>query len=153
MKKVVLLVMSMWVITAFAQDSTKCKFNKYISLGLSLSNNTDFKSGSYSSLEFGLMSDDISFGAVFGRGNLNDAFNKNDIIGNYFYELKVSPSYKLGKLSGNIVLGYGGYFSTSHNFIEYGNGISYTHKKLTYGILVSNWDGVDYITPSITFNF
>lgn len=153
MRKVLVLVMCMWALGTFAQDSTKCSVNKYVSLGLSLSNNTDFNTGSYSSLEFGVVKHDVAVAIVLGRGNLDGAFKHSDVISNYFYELKVAPSFPIGKICGNIVLGYGGYFNASHNFIEYGLGISYTHKKIGYGVSFSNWDGIDYVSPSISFNF
>ena len=153
MKKLVLLVMCMWALGTFAQDSTKCSIGKYVSWGVSLSNNTDFNTGSYSSLEFGLVKHDVAVAIVLGRGNLEGVFRNDDVFSNYFYEFKVSPSFPIGKAYGNIILGYGGYFNASHNFIEYGVGVSYTHNKLGYGVSFSNWDGSDYISPSITFNF
>lgn len=127
--------------------------NKYVSWGVSMSNNSDFNTGSYSSLEFGVIYNDVAAGLVFGRGSLQGVFDKTDNIRNYFYELKVSPSFPIGKVYGNIILGVGGYIDTKHNFIEYGLGVSYTHKKIGYGVSFTNWDGVDYVTPSITFNF
>ena len=127
--------------------------NKYVSWGVSMSNNSDFNTGSYSSLEFGVVYNDVAAGLVFGRGSLQGVFDKTDNIRNYFYELKVSPSFPIGKVYGNIILGVGGYIDTKHNFIEYGLGVSYTHKKIGYGVSFTNWDGVDYVTPSITFNF
>ena len=153
MKKLLLLIACMWFINALAQDSTKCNVGKYVSWGLSLSNNTDFNTGSYSSLEFGIVKHDVAAAVVFGRGNLDGIFRSGDVLSNYFYEIKVSPSFPIGKVCGNIILGYGGYFNASHNFIEYGLGVSYTHNKLGYGVSFSNWDGFDYVTPSITYNF
>ncbi len=131
---------------------TEDSLNKYVSWGVSMSNNSDFNSGSYSSLEFGVLYNDVAFGLVLGRGSLNGIF-KNDDIRNYFYEVKVAPSFPIGKVYGNIILGVGSYIDTKHNFIEYGLGVSYTHKKIGYGVSFSNWDGVDYVTPSITYNF
>ena len=64
-----------------------------------------------------------------------------------------STKCNIGKVYGNIILGYGGYFDVNHNFIEYGVGVSYTHKRLGYGVSFSNWDGVDYVSPSVSFNF
>jgi len=69
MRKVLVLVMCMWAVSTFAQDSTKCNVGKYVSWGLSLSNNTDFNTGSYSSLEFGLVKHDVAVAFVLGRGN------------------------------------------------------------------------------------
>jgi hypothetical protein len=152
MRKLVLLVMCMWAVSTFAQDSTKCNVGKYVSWGVSLSNNSDFNTGSYSSLEFGVVCNDVAFGLALGRGSLDGIF-KNDDIRNYFYEVKVAPSFPIGKVYGNIILGVGSYIDTKHNFIEYGLGVSYTHNKIGYGVSYTNWDGVDYVTPSISYNF
>jgi len=152
MRKLVLLVMCMWAVSTFAQDSTKCNVGKYVSWGVSLSNNSDFNTGSYSSLEFGVVCNDVAFGLALGRGSLDGIF-KNDDIRNYFYEVKVAPSFPIGKVYGSVILGVGSYIDTKHNFIEYGLGVSYTHNKIGYGVSYTNWDGVDYITPSISYNF
>lgn len=135
-----------------SNDSTKTKTTGYASLGLSVSNGDDFKMTSYSSLEVGLMRENITFGAIFGRGNLS-GIGDNDNIGNYFYEVKTTASYPVGAVSGSILFGYGGYFNSTHNFIEYGVGITYNKGKMGYGVTYSNWDGVNYLTPCITFNF
>ncbi len=124
----------------------------YISLGLSLSNGTDFKNSSYSSIEGGIMRENVTLGLIFGRGSLSGIGN-GDAISNYFYEVKTTASYPIGIVSGNILLGYGGYFNTTHMFIEYGVGITYNKGRMGYGLTYSNWDGVNYITPGITFNF
>ena len=151
MKKVLVVLMVMASTMSWGQ-CTEDSLNKYVSWCVSMSNNSDFNSGSYSSLEFGVLYNDVAFGLVFGRGSLNGIF-KNDDIRNYFYEVKVAPSFPIGKVYGNIILGVGGYIDTKRNFIEYGLGVSYTHKKIGYGVSFSNWDGVDYVTPSITYNF
>ena len=151
MRKVLAILMVMVSTLSWGQ-CTEDSLNKYVSWGVSMSNNSDFNSGSYSSLEFGVLYNDVALALVLGRGNLNGIF-KNDDIRNYFYELKVSPSFPIGKVYGNIILGIGSYMNTKHNFIEYGLGVSYTHKKIGYGVSFSNWDGVDYVTPSITYNF
>jgi hypothetical protein len=152
MKKLLLVLMVLVSIESWGQCSENT-LNKYVSWGVSMSNNSDFNTGSYSSLEFGVVYNDVAAGLVFGRGSLQGVFDKTDNIRNYFYELKVSPSFPIGKVYGNIILGVGGYIDTKHNFIEYGLGVSYTHKKIGYGVSFTNWDGVDYVTPSITFNF
>lgn len=148
----VLVVLMVLVSTMSWSQCTEDSLNKYVSWGVSMSNNSDFNSGSYSSLEFGVLYNDVALGLVFGRGSLNGIF-KNDNIRNYFYEVKVAPSFPIGKVYGNIIMGVGSYIDTKHNFIEYGLGVSYTHKKIGYGVSFSNWDGVDYVTPSITYNF
>lgn len=152
MKKLLLVLMVLVSVESWGQCSEN-SLNKYVSWGVSMSNNSDFNTGSYSSLEFGVIYNDVAAGLVFGRGSLQGVFDKTDNIRNYFYELKVSPSFPIGKVYGNIILGVGGYIDTKHNFIEYGLGVSYTHKKIGYGVSFTNWDGVDYVTPSITFNF
>ena len=153
MKKVlVVLVMVLTSALSWGQ-CTDNALNKYVSWGVSMSNNSNFNSGSYSSFEFGVLYNDVAYGLVLGRGSLEGVFGKNDNIRNYFYELKVSPSFPIGKVYGNIIMGVGSYIDTKHNFIEYGLGISYTYKKIGYGVSYTNWDGVDYITPSITYNF
>jgi hypothetical protein len=152
MKKLLLVLMVLVSVESWSQCSENA-LNKYVSWGVSMSNNSDFNTGSYSSLEFGVIYNDVAAGLVFGRGSLQGVFDKTDNIRNYFYELKVSPSFPIGKVYGNIILGVGGYIDTKHNFIEYGLGVSYTHKKIGYGVSFTNWDGVDYVTPSITFNF
>ena len=51
------------------------------------------------------------------------------------------------------MFGWRQYINTPHSFIEYGGGVTYNVGKLGYGIMVSNWDRVTYLTPSLTFNF
>jgi hypothetical protein len=151
MKKL-LVVLFLVASTASWTQCTENALNKYVSWGISMSNNSKFNTGSYSSLEFGVIYNDVGVGLVIGRGNLESIF-KNDDIRNYFYELKVSPSFPMGKVYGNIILGVGSYIDTRHNFIEYGFGTSYTYKKLSYGVSASNWDGCWYVAPSISYNF
>ena len=153
MKKILVLVMCMWALGTFAQDSTKCEISKYISVGISLTNGDNFLVDAYNSAEFGIVYKNLGVGAVLGRGTLKGLGSKNDSFDKYFYELKVSPSFPIGILSGNLILGYGGYFNSTHMFIEYGFGTSITQDKISYGLSYSNWDGVNYISPSITFNF
>lgn len=152
MKKILMFLFVIASTTSWSQCSDNA-VNKYVSWGLSLSNNTEFNVGSYSSLEFGTVINDVGLGLALGRGNLEGVFNNIDNIRNYFYELKVVPSFPMGKVYGSVILGVGSYFDTKHNFIEYGFGISYTPKKIGYGISVSNWDGISYISPSVTYNF
>ena len=153
MKKILVLVMCMWALGTFAQDSTKCEISKYISVGISLTNGDNFLVDAYNSAEFGIVYKNLGVGAVLGRGTLKGLGSKNDSFDKYFYELKVSPSFPIGILSGNLILGYGCYFNITHMFIEYGFGTSITQDKISYGLSYSNWDGVNYISPSITFNF
>lgn len=139
-----------------AQDSTKTKTKTlttgYLSVGLSLSNGDNFKTGSYSSIEGGINRGNIGLGLVFGRGNLDGIF-KDDNIRNYYYEAKTSFCHQIGDVTGMVMFGWGQYIDTPHSFIEYGGGVTYSVGRMGYGIMVSNWDRVNYLTPSITLNF
>lgn len=160
MKKLTTIVMAMMVITmtSFAQsDSTKkstgCHLSKYVSVGISVTNSNDFKTSSYTGIEFGVMKDNLCLGAVFGRGSLAGLGAGNDNIQNYFYEIKPSACFPIGILTGNVLFGWGGYIDTPNHFIEYGVGIAYCKGKMGYGVNYSNSAGTNYISPGITFNF
>ena len=153
MKKTLIIAMFILNINLIAQtDSTK-KFGSYASIGISVTNSNDFKTTSYPSIEGGVMYKNLSIGAIIGRGSLYQIGKSDDNIKNYFYEIKATGSYPIGILNINGILGYGGYFNTPHNFIEYGLGLSFSKGKMGYGVTYSNWDGSNYLTPSITLNF
>jgi hypothetical protein len=148
------------------------------------SNSYEFRDAAYPSLEFGVSRDNLSLGFVLGRGNLRglgsrkyfsgnyeqvldettacpydykngDKIYTSDSIGNYYWEVKVVPSFPLGAVNANIIFGAGSYFNNQvgNGFIEYGSGISYSVGKITYGVCYTNWDGIDYITPNVTIGF
>ena len=153
--------------TEITTDSTKVsnsKWSKYIALGLSISNGNDygdnankytFKESSYPSIEFGFTRENLSLSGVIGRGNLQGLGSNVDGIGNYYWEVKATPSFPLGVVTASIIFGAGTYFNNEvgNGFIEYGSGISYTVGKFTYGVCYTNWDGIDYITPNISYGF
>ena len=155
MRKLFILALVCLVSTMVGQkDSTKSKISGYTSVGLSMSNGNDFKASSYLAVEAGAMYKNISLGGIFGRGNLTGIGKSNDVLGNYYYEFKTGGYFPLGEsLTGNVIFGWGGYFNSKHTLIEYGVGMSYSCGKMGYGVTYSNWDGVNYITPSITLNF
>ncbi len=156
MRKVILILLTLVSTSIFAQsDSTKSKLSigAYVSASLSLTNGNDFKSNNYPSIEGGICGDNFGLGLVLGRGNLTGLGKPTDDIKNYFYETKIFVSHGIGPLISTVLFGYGGYMNTNRNFIEYGAGISYPCGKFSYGMTYSNWDQVNYITPSITFNF
>lgn len=159
MKSLLIIIGLLLGTATFAQtDSTSCCKKKspitgYVSYGVSVTNSSDFRTSSYTGLEGGIMKENLGLGFVFGRGSLKGLGSKTDNSQNYFYEFKTFASYPIGNVSGSVLLGYGGYFDSPHNFIEYGVGISYSVGKFGYGATYSNWDGVNYVTPSITFNF
>ena len=165
MKKLILVLVAVLGLTWSAQAQTETvetptKTSMYVGVGLSMSNSTageTFTTTSYPSLEVGVTRNDVSYGVVLGRGSLDkmSPFNdKEDGLSNYFWELKVSPSFNLGQVNGNLILGAGSYFASNNAyFIEYGIGVSKSYGNLTYGVSYTNWDGVDYVTPSVSFGF
>lgn len=125
----------------------------YVSLGLSMHLQGDWQENSYATVEGGVTCNNISYGAVFGRSNLVDVFDKDQIT-NYFWEAKISPNYKLvGNLTGSLIAGAGGYFGSDDYFTEVGVGIGYTHENVSIGLSFSNWDEVNYLSPSISYSF
>ena len=158
-------------------DSTTVSTSKYVpyvSVGLSISNGNDygdnqnkygFNESSYPSVEVGVTRQNLSAGIAFGRGSLKGLGNSEDNIRNYYAELRVVPSFNLGVVNASLIFGVGSYLgkSTLYNadgsvigkrdstFIEYGTGISYSVGNYSYGLAYSNWDGIDYITPNISY--
>lgn len=139
--------------TSYVSEKPISSIKPYVSVGLSMSNTSDFRNGSFFGVESGVYKENVSLGVVLGRGSVRGAFKNGDVITNYFYEPKITVSFPLGKLYGTAIFGAGGYFGTSNTFIEYGGGVYYQVGKVAYGVLYSNWDGIDYITPNITYNF
>lgn len=125
----------------------------YVSLGLSVTNSTDFLTSTYTGIETGITYSDFSFGLVVGRGSLSGLGTKNDHLNNYFLEGKVGYSYQIKLLSLTPFIGYGNYMGTNHHFIEYGIGASYPIKRFSIGVAFSSWDGTNYLTPNLTYNF
>lgn len=136
-------------------DSTnkKCNLQPYASIGVSVTNSNDFKYSSYPSIELGVMRKNMSYGLVIGRGSLLGICKPNDMIENYYFEAKTGAYFPIGEVTGSLIFGYGEFFNTRNNFIEYGVGASITQGKMGYGITYSNWNGVNYLTPAITINF
>jgi hypothetical protein len=162
MKKLLSALLILLSISTFATsaDSThvdsvklKPKVSGYLSVGLSITNSPDFLASNYASLEGGIMYRDFGAGLVFGRGSLKGLGAKDDNINNYFLEGKVSYSRPIKMITGTVFFGYGGYLGTKQMFIEYGVGASYSYKNASFGVAVSNWDKVWYLTPNISYNF
>jgi hypothetical protein len=155
--------------TTVDTTATKSKWSKYVGVGLSISNGnsyenndntTTFDMASYPSVEFGFSRENLSLGFVLGRTNLRglgqSSYNlgaDTDNLAKYYWEVKAVPSFPLGVVNASLIFGAGSYFSNDkgNTFIEYGTGISYTVDKFTYGVCYSNWDGIDYITPNISY--
>jgi len=162
MKKVILIALTMFAFigtsnaqsTCCSKDTVNSGVDVYVAAGLSMSNtyDTTFAYTSYPSIEVGIMKNNWSLGLVLGRGN--NVFRTKDDISNYWWEVKTALSFPMGKFSGYGLLGIGNYMSTKRLFIEYGVGFSYMPTD-HIGIFsqVSNWDGVWYITPGISYTF
>jgi len=167
-------------VTADSTATTSTKWSKYVALGISISsgnsyennlNTTTFDEASYPSLEFGFSRENLSLSVVLGRSNFRglgqssyftgndelsgEAIYDTDNLAKYYWEVKATPSFPLGIVNASLIFGAGSYFSNDkgNTFIEYGSGISYTLGKFTYGVCYTNWDGIDYITPDISYGF
>jgi hypothetical protein len=150
-------------VTADSTATTSTKWNKYVAVGISISNgntydtNTNaytFQESAYPSVEFGFSRENLSLSGVIGRGNFQGLGSHADGIGNYYWEVKATPTFPLGVVNASLIFGAGTYFNNQvgNGFIEYGSGISYTVGKFTYGVCYTNWDGIDYITPNVSFS-
>ena len=160
MKNILTIICILFATSTFAAspdstkiDTTKYKLDGYISLGLSVTNTSDFLTSSYAGVEGGIIYRDFGAGIVFGRGSLRGLGSKSDVISAYFIEGKISYSCSLNLLTITPFFGYGSYVNTNHTFIEYGVGLSKTFNKVSIGVSYSNWDSVNYLTPNITYNF
>lgn len=156
MKHLLTIICLFLVTNTFAQntaDTTKPKIGGYISMGLSVTNSSDFLTSSYTGIEGGITYRDFGTGLVFGRGSLRGLGSDSDDITNYFVEGKVSYSHTFKMVTFTPFVGYGGYVNTKHKFIEYGIGASYSINNISIGVAFSNWDGTNYLTPNITYNF
>jgi len=149
MKKLLLAIVLLVTTITFAQETEKNNTSFYLATGVSITNSNDFSDSSYVSAEIGVMIDNVTFGAVFGRNNLTEMFGSNESFNNYWYEGKVAVYRSLGVVDGYGLLGIGSYIGNDSIFLEYGLGISREFKDLGVFIQVSNWDGVTYITPGI----
>ena len=156
MKKVLVLGMSLLTLsTCFAQDSLKPKkepLNCYASGFFATSTGNNFNAASYAGVEVGVGFKNVQFGISSGRGNLDKTIGAEN-VSNYWYEAKTYATFPLGNVKGFVVAGWGQYYNSTHNFIEYGGGIVYSIKNVDLMLQVSNWDGVVYVSPGIAYNF
>jgi hypothetical protein len=163
MKKLFFTLIALIALTVTAQaqtDSTKVKTTNYVSASLSLANSVEGKSfneTTYASVEYGIVRNGVAYGLAVGRGQLqsNRVFNGSTTnLQNYFWEVRVQPTFPLGSVTGSVILGAGSYFGSSDaGFIEYGVGVSKSYGDLSYGLSYSNWDGINYVTPSVSYSF
>lgn len=138
---------------------SKPKFAPYVSFGVSMTNSNDadsttrFSVRNYMGLEGGVCYGNLGLGLVLGRSFLQGTFASDDHINNYFTEVKTTVTQAVGNVNVTALFGYGNYLGTKRNFIEYGVGMSYSVNKFAYGMSYSNWDGTNFVTPNITYNF
>jgi len=162
MKKILIAVIALAFSTvsmAQAVDSTETKSNGvdfYVAAGLSIGNSgaSTFSATSYPSIEFGFMKGNWTLGLVAGRGS-ND-FSSADHISNYWWSIKNAAYFPIGKsdMDAYALFAVGNYISTKTVFIEYGVGFSYMPTDhLGLFIQGSNWDGIWYITPGLSYSF
>lgn len=160
MKKTLLLLVTLVSFSAFAQPKTPTETpstNKFVTLNYLIANTRDgetFGDASYPSVEVGFSTkNNTAYSVVFGRGTTNGLADKNDTLKAYYYEVKMAPYYSLGKLTGSLIAGAGGYFGADHYFAELGAGVSYTVSPLTVGVSFTNFDTRNYVTTTIGYNF
>ena len=93
----------------------------------------------------------FSLGFVTGRSD-ND-YSSTEALSNYWWEIKTALSIPVESFSVYGLLGVGNYLSTEQVFIEYGIGFSRSWDQLSAFAQVSNWDGLWYITPGVSYTF
>jgi hypothetical protein len=156
MKKLVLVLVAMLGLTSMsAQEKVEVKTDDkthFMSVGHSFSSSAE----SYPTLEFGYTRNDVSYSMVFGCFDFSSLSSPNA----YFIEYKIVPSTTIGKATFGFIIGAGSYLGNPDGrdskpfFGEIGAVVSYNvYKKFNLGVSYSNWDTVNYITPSLTYNF
>ena len=160
MKKLILVLVALIGLTVSeqAQEKSTSKSTHYLSVGYSIGNHQNdkqFSETSYPSIEYGFTRSDLSLGLAVGRGQTFGLAQAGDKLDQYYYEGRATQSFPFTKcVSGNVALGLGSYFATNNAvFVEYGFGLTRTCGSVTYGLSYSNWDKVDYVTPSVSFSF
>mgnify|MGYP001079206286 CR=1 FL=1 len=166
MKKFILITMTMFAFIGFTNaqgtmdgapvEAESSGLDFYVAGGLSIGNSgaNTFAATSYPSLEFGFMKGNWALGLVAGRGS-ND-FSAKDDIANYWWSVKNAAYFPIGNSDMDFyaLFAVGNYMSTKQVFIEYGGGFSYMPTDhLGLFIQASNWDGLFYITPGLSYSF
>jgi len=143
MKKLLILLL---ITTPFCNLNAQHQVVRYMSSGLSITNNNAFKETSFPSFEVGIMFGSLGLGASFGRDNIVDVF-KYDKIENYWYEGKLRYSAHINEVIAYGLLGLGNNIKTKGVFLEYGLGM-YRNITRTVGFYsqLSNWNNENYIS-------
>lgn len=138
-----------------ATDTTNQGSSWYVATGISIPNTADedFTVSAYPSAELGVVNGDLTVAAVLGRNNLSNSQNVEG-LDNFWYELKTAYSIPIVEgFDGYGVIGLGRYFDGSSTFLEYGVGVSKSFEDLGVFLQVSNWDGVTFVTPGVSWSF
>jgi hypothetical protein len=154
MKKIILALAVMAGVSMSAQDKTQ-----FISINASIP--MAHAANPYPSIEFGHVIDDVQYSLVFGRGDFDKIFSHKDMIKDYFVEYKIVPTTSIWKLTFGGIVGAGTYLGHSDKsnnkrqpfFGEIGSVVTYNIKPFGVSVSFTNWDGVNYLTPSITYNY
>lgn len=142
MKKTILILLLFVIsLTTYSQN--------YVSISGSIPNTNNLLVDAYPSIELGRSFENFSISLIVGRNNFD--FKDNSQL--YFYEGKVSISKQVGVVDLYTLLGVGKYFNDKTFFIEYGFGVSKRVSYYTFSLTYSNWNRINYITPSIGYNF
>lgn len=149
--KNIFLALAILVSTISVAQQTDSSLSFYAATGLSMANSSNFEQSSYISAEVGGMYENVALAIVVGRNNLEGTFGSNESLNNYWYEGKVAVYQQVGAVDAYGLLGAGSYIENGDLFLEYGAGISKEFDALGVFIQVSNWDGVNYITPGVSF--
>ena len=156
MKKVILLFVALLSLSAVAQTKTAdVPKTKYVAVSYSIGKQSDgqtFAEVTYPSVEVGYCPQNTSYGFIVGRGSFAD-LKLNDVLSNYYWEAKITPSKTIGKFTLSAFVGTGAYFNTDHYFGEIGAGIAYKINNYSYGVAYSHLDTAWYISPCISYSF
>ena len=159
MKRILVAVIALVMCVSVSAQETEKKgsgLDWYAAAGLSIGNSgaSDFASTSYPSVEFGFMKGNWALGLVAGRGSNN--FSTADQASNYWWSIKNAAYFPIGDsdMDAYALFAVGNYMTTKTVFIEYGAGFSYMPTDhLGLFIQASNWDGLWYITPGLSYSF
>jgi hypothetical protein len=157
MKKLLFAVLLIsHTLALFAQnkpDTSLKTIDCYVAGSVSVPTGNSFKQDAYPSFEFGINCKNMTFGINTGRMSFDKSPFNGEKIDNYYSEIKMMTSFPIGQIKGYIVGGWGMYYNSSHEFIEYGAGVVYSVNKIDFMLQVSNWNQIVYLSPGIAYNF
>jgi hypothetical protein len=163
MKKITLSLLALFgTIAMSAQENQRATPPRTHFVSVSTSIPVSNSAKAYPSIEFGHTTNDVSYSLVFGRGDFKNMFSSSkDQLKDYYVEYKITPSTNIGNLSLGFIVGAGSYLgsSTKSNslhqpfFGEIGGVVSYKISNCYAGVSFTNWDGVNFISPSLSYYY